>query len=187
MSLIHPKQIKEVWRRSRCLYDEAAVEAALDRMAEQITQRLGDCNPVLLCVMHGGLITTGKLAQRLKFPLQMDYLHATRYREQTSGADLQWKVTPSVSLQGRAVLLIDDILDEGETLAQVKAYCLEQGSDKVYTAVLIDKKHDRKHPDSVADFVGLEAEDYYLFGYGMDYRGYLRNAAGIFAIDEADR
>ncbi|MCP5346086.1 MAG: hypoxanthine-guanine phosphoribosyltransferase [Gammaproteobacteria bacterium] len=181
-----PEQFDGVWQRSRCLFDQAAVEAALDRMAAAVSTQLAGTNPILMCVMHGGLITAGALALRLQFPLQMDYLHATRYREQTSGADLQWKVSPSLPLQGRVVVLVDDILDEGETLARVREFCLQQGSAQVYTAVLIDKKHERKIPGCQADFVGLEAEDFYLFGYGMDYRGYLRNAAGIFAIDDAD-
>ncbi len=181
-----PDQVRGVWKRSHCLYDEAAVEAALDRMATEISSLLAAENPILMCVMHGGLITAGKLAGRLQFPMQMDYLHATRYREQTQGADVQWRVMPSLELQGRVVLLVDDILDEGETLARIREYCLGQGADRVHIAVLINKIHNRKNPHCKADFVGLETVDRYLFGYGMDYRGYLRNAAGIFAIDDSD-
>ena len=181
-----PEQVKQVWARARCLYSEAEVEAALDRMADEITGRLAASNPILMCVMHGGLIVTGKLAARLPFVLQLDYLHATRYRDQTSGADLQWRSRPTLNLQDRVVVLIDDILDEGETLHQVRNFCLDQGCAEVFSAVLIDKQHDRKTTPITADFVGLQTEDYYLFGYGMDYKGYLRNAAGIFAIDDAD-
>lgn len=162
------------------------MESALDRMAGAISKQLADTNPILMCVMQGGLIVTGKLAARLPFVLQLDYLHATRYRDQTSGADLQWKSRPTLDLQNRIVVLVDDILDEGETLFQVRKFCLDQGSAEVYCAVLIDKQHDRKSAPIKADFVGLQAADHYLFGYGMDYKGYLRNAAGIFAIDDAD-
>ncbi len=155
-------------------------------MAGQISDRLRESNPILLCIMNGGVIVTGKLACRLDFPLQIDYLHATRYREQTSGSDLQWKAYPSQPLKGRVVLLLDDILDEGTTLQKIIEYCQQQGAEAVLTAVLLDKQHDRKASDLKADITGLEVEDYYLFGYGMDYKGYLRNAAGIFAIAEAD-
>lgn len=183
---MNPDQIRQVWSRARCLYKREEVEAALDLMAEQMSRKLADANPSLMCIMHGGLIVTGKLAERLAFPLQLDYLHATRYREQTSGADLQWRSKPTLSIEGRVVVLVDDILDEGQTLYQVREYCLAQGCREVLTAVLIDKQHRRKSAAIKADFVGLEAADHYLFGYGMDYRGYLRNADGIYAIDDSD-
>jgi hypoxanthine phosphoribosyltransferase len=181
-----PELIKEVSGRSTCLHDEGEVESALDSMAASISAELSSKNPLLICIMHGGLISSGKLATRLDFPLQMDYLHATRYRGETSGKDLQWKVYPSESLRGRHVLLVDDILDVGTTLKLIVDYCRQQGCESVHTAVLLDKLHTRKEPGVVADFVGLQVADHYLFGYGMDYKGYLRNAPGIFAIAEQD-
>ncbi len=180
------EQVNAVRKRASCLYKASEVEAALDAMAAEITQKLAHRNPVLLCVMNGGLITAGKLATRLDFPLQMDYLHATRYREKTSGADLQWQSYPSISLQGRVVLVVDDILDEGLTLDKIHHWCQQQQAAEIYLAVLIEKHHSHKLSAIKADFAALHAEDRYLFGYGMDYRGYLRNAPGIFAIADAD-
>jgi len=182
-----PAQIAEVQARSTCLHDEGEVEAALDSMAASISADLADKNPLLICIMNGGLITSGKLATRLDFPLQLDYLHATRYRGETSGKDLEWKVYPTQSLRGRTVLLIDDIFDVGTTLKLVVEYCKRQGSSSVQTAVLMDKQHDRKEAGIDIDYVGLQVADHYLFGYGMDYKDYLRNAAGIYAIAEQDR
>ena len=181
-----PEQISEVQARATCLHDAQAIESALDAMAVAISAELAQKNPLLLCVMHGGLITCGKLATRLHFPLQMDYLHATRYRGATSGKDLQWKTFPSESLKGRTVLLVDDILDVGTTLKLIVDYCREQECEAVHTAVLMDKQHDRKVPGIRADFVGLRVADHYLYGYGMDYKGYLRNADGIYAIAQQD-
>lgn len=178
--------IKTVSSRATCLYSEQVVETAIDAMASVISDRLHGHNPILLCVMNGGLILTGRLATRLKFHLQMDYLHATRYRNNTQGEDLRWERYPSISLEGRQVLVIDDILDEGDTLAAVMAHCQAQGARDVLSAVLVDKQHDRKTTNLKADFVGLEVPDHYLYGYGMDYKGYLRNAPGIFAVDPAD-
>ena len=129
---------------------------------------------------------SGKLLTRLAFPLQIDYLHATRYRNNTQGSELEWHRLPALSLHGRDVLILDDILDEGATLAAVVAHCRAQGAARVLTAVLVDKHHERKVPGIRADFVGLRVEDRYLYGYGMDYRGYLRNAAGIYAVDPVD-
>ncbi|MCH8136891.1 MAG: hypoxanthine-guanine phosphoribosyltransferase, partial [Proteobacteria bacterium] len=162
-------------------------ERALDNMAAAIGAKIGAGNPIVLCLMNGGLITTGKLATRLDFPLQLDYLHATRYREQTSGSEeLRWEAYPQLSLTNRVVLVVDDILDQGLTLEGVLSYCREQGAEAVYAAVLINKTPARKLSPLVADFVGLEIGDDYVFGYGMDYRGYLRNAAGIFAVAKQD-
>jgi len=181
-----PEQIVAVQARSTLLHGEAEVEAALDSMAVSISAELADKNPLLICIMHGGLITSGKLATRLDFPLQLDYLHATRYRGETSGKDLQWKVFPSESLKDRAVLLLDDIFDVGTTLKLIVEYCKQQGCASVQTAVLLDKQHDQKESGIDVDFVGMKVADRYLFGYGMDYKGYLRNAAGIYAIAEQD-
>ena len=179
-------QIIEVQARSTQLHSEAEVETVLDSMAVSITTEMADKNPLVICILHGGLITSGKLAPRLNFPLQLDYLHATRYRGETSGSDLQWKVFPSASLKDRAVLLIDDIFDVGTTLKLIVEYCKQQGCASVHTAVLLDKQHDRKEAGIEIDFVGLEVADQYLFGYGMDYKNYLRNAPGIYAIAEQD-
>jgi hypoxanthine phosphoribosyltransferase len=175
--------IRQVMNEADCLYTDAQLEAAIDAMAVTINSQLADSNPVVFCVMNGGLIFTGKLLPRLNFPLELSYLHATRYRNETSGGELFWKAKPEISFIDREVLIIDDILDEGHTLAAIIDFCRHAGASKVHTAVLIDKVHDRKaRPDFKADFVGLPCEDRYIFGYGMDYKGYWRNAAGIFAV-----
>lgn len=175
-----------VFGRSSQLYSKAEVEKALDQMALEISEQLREKDPILLCVMNGGLITTGKLATRLDFPLQLDYLHATRYRGETTGADLRWQKHPTLDLKGRVVLVIDDIFDEGATLDAIVSYCSDNGAAEVFTAVLTDKQHDRKLTTLRADFVGLKIPDEYVFGYGLDYKGYFRNAAGIYAIDISD-
>ena len=184
--LVTAEDIAAVSARATCLHDEAAVEAALDAMALAITEKLSQDNPVLLTVMNGGVVTAGKLATRLDFPLQMDYLHASRYRNKTKGSELEWKHFPEIALEGRVVLIVDDILDHGDTLAAIIEFVKARGAKQVYSAVLVNKQHDRKVPGLVAEFVGLEISDYYLYGYGMDYKGYLRNANGIFAVAAAD-
>lgn len=175
--------IRQVMTEADCLYTDAQLEAAIERMAVTINSQLSNSNPVVFCVMNGGLIFTGKLLPKLNFPLELSYLHATRYRNETSGGELFWKAKPEISFIDREVLIIDDILDEGHTLAAIIDFCRHAGASKVHTAVLIDKVHDRKaRPGFEADFVGLPCEDRYIFGYGMDYKGYWRNAAGIFAV-----
>ncbi len=175
--------IRQVMDEADCLYTESEVEAAIDRMAEAITDKLADSNPLVYTVMNGGLVLAGKLLTKLKFPLESSYIHATRYRNEVTGGELFWKVAPTEVIEGRTILILDDILDEGYTLQAIADYCNEHKAKAVYTAVLTDKMHDRKaSPDLKGDFVGLEIEDRFIFGYGMDYQGYWRNAPGIYAL-----
>ena len=155
-------------------------------MAVRINIRLAGADAIVLCVMTGGIVPTGQLLPRLRFALQLDYVHATRYQRTTRGGALQWRVVQELALRDRQVLVIDDILDEGFTLSAVVKHCTDAGAREVLSAVLVDKVHDRRIAGCEADFVGLEIPDRYVFGFGMDYKGYLRNAPGIFAIDNSD-
>lgn len=180
------KEIKHIQATADLLYSEQEVETALDKMAGQINVLLADRNPLLLCVMNGGIVVAGKLITRLKIPLTIDAINASRYQNQTSGSSIEWVLKPGTPLKDRTVLIIDDVLDEGITLAAIHHYCLEQGAASVYSAVLVDKILGHEKP-MTADFIGMETADRYLFGYGMDYKGYLRNAAGIYACKEDDK
>lgn len=178
-------EIETIRRTADILFTECEVEKAIDGLAEQITLRMREKNPILLTVLNGGIIFVGKLLTRLHFPLEIDSVHATRYRGETSGGRIHWLQKPALPLQGRTVLIADDILDEGVTLAAIADWCREQGAAEVYIAVLVDKQIGRERP-CAADFVGLRAENRYLFGYGMDYKNYLRNSPGIFAVNFPD-
>jgi len=176
-----PKQSEQIWKNADCLYNESEVELALDTLAIEITSKLKDKNPLLLCTMIGGIVTAGKLIGRLSFPLEIDYIHATRYRGETQGAELDWICHPTTPLADRVILIVDDIFDQGLTLEALVNDCEQRSASEVYTAVLAEKKC-AKQSDLKVDFIGLQVEDRYVFGYGMDYKGYLRNAAGIYAV-----
>lgn len=182
---ITAQQAQRVFDQADCLFTAEQVDAAFDAMAQQITKILKESDPLVLCVMTGGVIPVGQLLPRLNFPLQIDYIHATRYTGKTVGGELHWIVKPETSLKDRVILVIDDILDEGLTLQAIVEACKKTGAKEVYSAVLVNKLHDRKS-GTTADFVGLEVEDRYIFGYGMDYKGYWRNAKGIFAEKDSD-
>ena len=177
------EEAEKVLREADLLVSEAEVTTAIGRLAAEITVRLKDTNPVVICIMNGGLIFTGRLLPQLLFPLQVDYVHATRYGHEINGANLNWTVRPQFELKGRTVLLLDDILDEGVTLAAIAEYCRQQGAAEVLMAALVEKLHLRKvTPGMRADFSGIEVGDRFLFGYGLDYKGYWRNAPGIYAV-----
>lgn len=183
--MVDLEEISRVREEAKLLYPETEVEQAIDRMAATIERELSRANPVVLCVLNGGIVITGKLLPRLPFPLQLDSVHATRYGGAVRGRELRWLHEPATDLEGRTVLLVDDILDEGFTLAAIRDYCLAKGSLEVRTAVLLDKRLPGKKPCE-ADYVGLSCVNRYVFGYGMDYRGYLRNMAGIYACPGID-
>jgi hypoxanthine phosphoribosyltransferase len=163
------------------LYTRTRLETELERMASEIGARIAGTDPVLLCMMVGGLITTTQITTRLWFPLEIDYLHVTRYRGGTQGGAPSWLRKPAIPLAGRNVLLIDDILDEGHTLLAARQTCLELGAAKVLSAVLVQKRHSRRVAGVEADFTGVTVDDRYVFGYGMDYKGYWRNLPDIYA------
>jgi len=176
-------KMQMIFDKADCLYTMQQVDQALDKMGAAITRELKDSNPLVLCVMIGALIPTGHLLTRLNFPLEVDYIHATRYRSTTRGGDLHWLVEPRQSLKDRTVLVVDDIMDGGLTLSAIIDYCNQAGAKAVYTAVMVNKKRQReKGVNFEPNFVGLNTEDRYLFGFGLDYNEYLRNAPGIYAV-----
>ncbi len=177
-----PAEIETVRDSADLLHSEQAVQQAMDAMADGVAARLECSDPLVLCVMNGGLMTTTWLVSRLNFPLELDYVHATRYRGETLGHDLEWIARPRTPMAGRSVLLVDDIFDEGITLAAIAKACHQAGAQEVLSAVLVRKDHDRANGDYAPDFVGLEVPDRYVFGCGMDYRHYLRNLPAIYAL-----
>ena len=166
------------------VHSAEAVQAALAGVAGAIQDRLAGRYPLVLCVMTGAVVFCGQLLPRLDFPLEFDYLHATRYGPDTQGGKISWRTAPWTSVKGRCVLVVDDILDEGVTLAAVKESLLRLGAVEVLIAVFADKANGRKKPVT-ADFVGLTVPDRFVFGYGMDAGGAWRNLPAIYAMKDA--
>ncbi len=177
------KEITRVQNTAELLHDEAEIEAAIKSTAKQINTVLNNKATLVLCVMNGGMVFTGKLLPYLKFPCTLDAINASRYGNETSGGQIAWRQQPQAELKGQCVLIVDDILDHGHTLEAIIDYCREKGASEIYSAVLVDKQLNQKKPVA-ADFVALEVKNCYLFGYGMDYKGYLRNAQGIYGCIE---
>lgn len=176
------EHIQQVERHLEEVFSKQKVDAAVEAMAVNINADLADKHPVVLCTVIGGIIPSGLLLPRLNFPLELDYIHATRYRGETSGGHLHWLKQPEISLKDRTVLIIDDILDEGLTLDAIVDFCKAEGAKQTLTAVLIDKAIAQPTGLKQADYTGLVAPDKFLVGCGMDYKGYFRNLDYIAAI-----
>ena len=159
------------------------VDAAIDRLAREITAQFRDAYPLVLCVMNGALFFCGKLLPLLHFPLHLDYVHASRYGPDIDGRNVRWKVEPNEMVKDRAVLVLDDILDAGDTLAAIKRRVLERGAASCHVAVLTDKLTGKPKPVT-PDFVGLRIPDRFVFGCGLDAYGSWRNLPAIYALKQ---
>ena len=182
--------------RARSLLDNAEqivsheeVLAAVKRVAARLNARFGDPRdtnfPLVLGVMGGAVVFTGHLLPQLDFPLEFDYIHVSRYGDDDQGGRVIWKVIPRPNVAGRTIIVLDDILDEGETLAQVKKRLLDMGAAEVIITVFADKIIKRSKPLK-ADIIGLTIPDKFVVGFGMDIYGYWRNLPGLWAIRQED-
>ncbi len=183
--MISSARAREILDKASLVRTEEEVQAALKKVAREINAALRDAHPLVLSVMGGAVVFTGQLLPLLDFPLDFDYVHVSRYRNARRGGEMHWKVEPHESVRDRVVLLLDDILDEGHTLAALQDRIMELGAKRCYSAVFADKKHGREKPLH-ADFIGMELPDRFVFGYGMDIEGAWRNLPAIYAVKEQD-
>lgn len=177
-----PLDAQRLLDRAECIVPAEAVDAAIARLGAEISIALEGQFPLVLAVMGGAVVFAGQLLPQLRFPLEFDFLHVTRYRGATRGGTMEWRVLPGQNVAGRNVLVLDDILDEGETLAAIHAKLLDMDAARVWSAVLTDKANGFDKPVR-ADFVGLEVPDRYVFGCGMDAYGLWRNLPAIYALN----
>ena len=189
MQEFHHNRARDLLKNAELLFDQDAVQASITRMAEVLNARYNAEGtkdfPLVLGVMGGAVVFTGNLLPQLSFPLEFDYIHVSRYGDDDKGGEVVWKVIPRSNVAGRTVIVLDDILDEGETLAHVKKRLLDMGAAEVILAVFADKAIGKKKPVQ-ADIVGLVIPNRFVVGFGMDAYGYWRNLPGLWAIKPED-
>lgn len=178
--MLSGQQAREVLQHAELIRSAEEVQAAVARVADQISARLSGRRPLVLSVMGGAVIFTGQLLPKLNFLLDFDYLHVSRYGADRQGGALQWRVSPGENVAGRVVLVLDDILDEGMTLAAIRQHVLQLGAGEFYSAVFADKLIGKEKPIR-ADFIGMELPNRFVFGFGMDIQGAWRNLPAIYA------
>ena len=178
------ERASQVHETAELLFDAAAVDEAIGRLAQRIEQDHGGDRPLLLCVMNGGMYLTGQLLRHWEFPLTLDYVHATRYRLATLGKTVLWKAYPQNEIRDRSVLIVDDIFDQGYTLEEINAYCLKHGARQCSSVFLMRKTHDRKTAEVAPDYHALECGDCFVYGAGMDLNGHFRNLSAIYSLPE---
>jgi hypoxanthine phosphoribosyltransferase len=189
MQQFHVDRARALLQNAEEIFDAAAVQQAVAQMADNLNARFDraddDTFPLVLGVMGGAVVFVGNLLPQLRFPLEFDYIHVSRYGDDDQGGQVVWKVIPRPNVAGRTIIVLDDILDEGETLAHVKQRLLDMGAAEVIVAVFADKAIKRAKPIK-ADIVGLTIPDKFVVGFGMDVYGYWRNLPGLWAIRQED-
>jgi hypoxanthine phosphoribosyltransferase len=181
--MLSKQAAQDTLANSEIIFSEQQVQTAVARMAHEINHAMAEMHPLVLSVMGGAVVFTGQLLPLLTFPLDFDYVHVSRYGNKQQGGELKWKVAPQENVRGRVVLVVDDILDEGETLHAVMQRVMELGATEFYSAIFADKLNNKTKPIR-ADFVGLQVPDRFVFGYGMDVHGAWRNLPAIHAVKE---
>jgi hypoxanthine phosphoribosyltransferase len=187
MQDFHYARARALLENAEEIYDRSAVQSAIADVAAKLNERFDkpDQFPLVLGVMGGAVVFTGQLLPQLRFPLEFDYIHVSRYGDDDQGGRVVWKVIPRPDVAGRTIIVLDDILDEGETLAHVKQRLLDMGAAEVIVTVFADKAIKRSKPVK-ADIVGLTIPDKFVVGMGMDVYGYWRNLPGLWAIRTED-
>jgi hypoxanthine phosphoribosyltransferase len=187
MQDFHYARARALLENAEEIYDRFAVQSAIADVAAKLNERFDkpDQFPLVLGVMGGAVVFTGQLLPQLRFPLEFDYIHVSRYGDDDQGGRVVWKVIPRPDVAGRTIIVLDDILDEGETLAHVKQRLLDMGAAEVIVTVFADKAIKRSKPVK-ADIVGLTIPDKFVVGMGMDVYGYWRNLPGLWAIRTED-
>ncbi len=171
--------------RAELLYDHHQIDRSLTQMANQIAHDLPGPLTVI-GVMTGALVTMGHLLVKMPQEVTVDYLHISRYKNNLEGSEqLDWLAYPATNLKNKTVLIVDDIFDEGVTLAAAKQYCLDRGASLVKSCVLINKERPRGNVEP--DYFAMRVPDRYVFGFGMDYQQLYRNQAGIYSLHLDDQ
>ena len=165
--------IKELISESSLIYSNKKISDAISNIADNCNSILSDQEVTILPVMNGALIFSGQLIPKL--------IHTSRYLNNEGQKTVNWIYEPNLDLiKNKTVLVIDDILDEGITLNNIKKKLIEIGAKQVLIAVLFDKKID-KIKSIKPDFFGLEVPDAYVYGFGLDFKGIGRNIPHLYA------
>lgn len=184
MGMKNTQEPRALLENSRVLFNREEVAAAIQKMADEINEYYGDQPIILISVLTGAIIPAAWLITKLKMPIQMDFVHATRYRGGLYGAELEYRVPPRLDLEDKAVLIVDDIFDEGNTLAAIKGSVEQRKAGSVKMAALVRKDHDRGLPRDYVDFIGLDVPDVYVFGCGMDAYEEWRHLDEILVLEQ---
>ncbi len=167
----------------KVLFDEETIRAGVARIAAQIRDRFDGQDLTVLAVLRGGIVFAADLIRAMRMPVRLDTVGVSSYRgASTMPGEVRIISSPSLEVAGKPVLLVDDILDSGRTLARLREEVLARGASAVATAVLLDKPS-RRVADIEPDFVAFTVPDVWVVGYGLDHGERHRNLPYIAALE----
>lgn len=166
------------------VYDRDMIDARVATLATEITREYKNLNPILISVLKGSVIFFSDLIRRLDFGIELDFIRLASYgpHTKTSGeVNIIYDVT--LDIEGRHVLLVEDIIDTGLTVKKALDHLNKRGPASIKLCVLIDKPWQRLTPVEAA-YTGFTAPDRFLVGYGLDYAEHYRNLPEIYALEK---
>ena len=156
------------------LFPEDVIRSGLVRVGKAVTERFRGRDFTVVSILKGSCIFSADLIRQIPIPLELAFVSASSYGDRTTSGDLEVNFFPTGEIEGRNILLVDDILDTGKTMSCLKEEFLRRGAAEVATCVFLDKPS-RRSVDLDADFRVLEVEDKFVVGYGLDFAGRYRN------------
>ena len=182
---MNAKDARQLLADSEVLFTAQEVNAGTSRIAAALNRDYAGQHPLILSVMGGAVVFSGQLLPQLDFPLDFDIVQASRYGDKTVGSQLTWRVAPRDNIVGRDVIILDDILDEGITLAAIVDLVKRNGAKSVACAVFCVKDYGEEinaRKPLKAEYVGIVVPNRFIYGYGMDVSGAWRNLPAIYAV-----
>ena len=153
----------------KIIIDSQAIQTRLQQLGAEISAEYQGRELVIIAFINGAIIFTADLIRQIQVPVQLDCIRVSSYRDDTAPVQAPEIIDRiRLNLSGVDVLLIDDILDTGNTLSRVSAVIQSMGPASLKTCVLLDK-HERRSIDFEADFVGFQIPDEFVVGYGLDF------------------
>lgn len=168
----------------RILYTRAEIEAKVDKLADKIRRDYLGKHPVLICVLKGSFMFTADLIRHLNFPLEVEFVQLSSYGgAKESSGKIKMVQDLQSPIQGRDVLVIEDIVDTGTTIAFLLDYLRDKKPASLKLCALTDKPSRRRVPVTI-DYLGFTVPDKFLVGYGLDLDQKFRNLPDICVLED---
>lgn len=172
--------------RISVLFSEETVDLRINEIAKQISEDYAGKQVHLVCVLKGGAFFMCELAKRITVPVTMDFMALSSYGSGTeSSGYITMKKELDENIEGKNVLVVEDIVDSGRTLKYLKEELLRRNPESVKLCTLLDKP-DRRVVDIKADYTCFEVPDEFVVGYGLDYDQKYRNLPYVGIVERED-
>lgn len=175
--------LKDKTFRPLITYDK--ISAAIDNVADKINADFEGCTdfPILLCVLNGSIMFMGELMKRLKFNCQIVSTKLSSYEGTETTGKVKQALGLTADIKGRRVIIVEDIVDSGNTIVELKRIMEEQEAEASYICTLLLKPEAYKK-DIKIDYVAMEIPNDFIVGFGLDYDEYGRNLKDIYVLDK---